>query len=440
MTTKKLAHQAMESIWFQDGKFGLRLEECIEALRVSGLSIDKAQKSKEVSTLEQVIFDYSGINAKIVLDDGAFAATMPPVTNANHIFKNDGYDGLFSMDSANKAMDLLTKSIDHSSIDLKNSKVGGKFSELKSIIYLGYSTLITNKNFTIREVTAILLHEIGHNFTMLEFTNRFITTNQVLAIVSKSIMEKETIEQRSILIKKAGKIISDDEKAFVGYEEITDTKIITNVFIHASFKRAASELGLSVYDQTSMESLADNFAARHGYARDIVTGLDKAVKDYSYEHKGTGARMFIMIMEIALYVGSVFVMTLPVAWATAPAAVMILILFSIMNIAGSTYGNKDYTYDTFKIRYKRLREQEIQRLKNTNISNEDKIFTLDSIEKIDSIISTIGSDDNWITKISLFLSSTNRGIKAARQLQRDLEELSANNLFLASAKLSTLIK
>lgn len=440
MKSRQLISAAMESIWFQDGKFGLKLEKCIEDFRDQRSSITRAQKSEELENLERVIFDYTGINAKVILEDEVFAATISPVTNANHIFKNDGYSPLFDNENSAQAMHNLTKDADESHVNLKEGRVSGKFSELKSVIYLGYGTLIVNKDFTVREVVGILLHEIGHNFTMFEFTNRFITTNQVLAIVSKSIMDKETAEQRSILVKRAGRIIADDEAAFAGYEEITDTKILTNVFIEASFKRAASELGLPAYDQTSMESLADNYAARHGYARDVVTGLDKAVKNYAYEYKSTGARMVIILIEIAILVVTAFIIATPVIWAIQPFVPLFLAFLCVSRVFGGGYGNMDYTYDTFKVRYKRLREQEIHRLKLTNITAEDKKFTLDSIEKIDTIISTVGSEEDWIMKISLFLFKSNRGIKAAKQLQRDLEELSANNLFVASAKLSTLLK
>lgn len=425
--SKRLMHEAMEAIWFQDGEFGKALEKEFKSLIEKSENKEDADNSKEVKNIQAIVLSFTGLPIQLRFSHFTCGNIRYPELKFNHIFNFDQEDA-DSVAMIKEALSTIQYAQREITIDLRNSKVTGFKAHNPTILTLGYKNVLLNKSLSVGNIVAIFLHEIGHMFVNLEFTNRFITTNQFLALMSKSLLNKDSVSTRKLILKQAGKTLADDEKAFDSLEEITDQKIITTVFIDRSFKKAASELGIGVYDETSCESLADQFVARHGYGRQLIEALHFIDSKTDFQRKSIigqfifNAKTLIPFALVTLY----------------PLSVLTYSFIFALSVFISGSDNKDFSYPNVKTRYKRIREQEVENLKLSILDKSSLTERLTTIEKMDTIISKLNDNDEDIfEKIHLFFSKKSRDVKAAIQLQRDLEELSANNLFVASAKLAS---
>jgi len=95
-------------------------------------------------------------------------------------------------------------------------------------------------------------------------------------------------------------------------------------------------------------------------------------------------------------------------------------------------------YDDLKDRYKRVRMQYIDVLKYGDIPAENKKRAIDAIKQLDEIIDRTRNFKTLKTIVSNWIFTKNRNTKADIELQKMLEQLAHNDLFLKSSELSTI--
>lgn len=431
----RLLQQSMESIHFQDGKFGSKIEIIIDNLR------DRYQSGKSpkslLKELSETIENSTGIKVNVKDTDLMLAAVYVPTINIDHVFLDSNYREYHEKD-LKTMIKLAEKHKETSVIDLKNSRVEGIFSRINNDIILCLGELFRDKNpFTTPEITAILLHEIGHLFVCFEYASRTITSNQAISMISKALMGQNPITEYEYVLKVAGKLIAKDAALLKECEEITDMRLISTVIIDKSNKQAKSELNTPFYDYNTFEYLADQFAARHGYGRHLITGLDKLIKNFaSFDHSVWPGRFADITTILTTIVSSIILAGGIAGMVLFPIFVNGIILFN--QILGINYLDNDFTYDKLKVRYQRIREQDIQFLKLNHIDEENKLKVIRSLDQMKTIIDSLVIYEPIYQRMYAFFSSKVRDAKAAVQLQRDLEELASNELFVKAAKLSTL--
>ena len=191
----------------------------------------------------------------------------------------------------------------------------------------------------------------------------------------------------------------DKELAVQKYNELkeeTDTTVVTTVVMAKIQEKRVSELGTAAYDKTTYEALADNFATRMGLGRELVTSLEKIHRLYgSPEYSGETRFMYNMIqiivatyfMLLGAVLGSVLLMI-------AGAPLFFLITWTVSD--GAEYQN---VYDKLKIRYKRVREQLISRLKVKSLAPELVKNILEDLKVLDKIIDQAGEFNSILNEI-----------------------------------------
>ena len=430
----RLLQQSMESIHFQDGKFGAKMELIIQRIKDNKMSSKELADSPELKELEYLIYSNTGILVDLYFIDLNVAAAFVPTINSNHIFLNKAYDE-YSVASVDRMVSLAKRHKEETIVDLKSGLVTGLFSKIKSPILMSFEESFLNKNLEPRHTVAILLHELGHLFTNYEYAARTITTNQCIALISKSLMNKTNVSQHHFVIEQVGELICKDKKSFVEFEHIDDIKILAGVIIDKSITQAKSELNTSNYDYSTCEYLADQYVARQGYGRELIERLDYSHKSILNPNYSATAGFFADFASTILGITAGLLTSAVVSPVVGLFVVGYLLTTQLM---GSSYSNKDYTYDDVQTRLKRIREQVIQQLKNTGEQNEYKAKMLKTLDDTKEIIDKTRIHETIYEKIFLFVSKKNRDAKTAVQLQRDLEELASNELFVKAAKLSTL--
>lgn len=431
-----------ESIDFQTSSFGKELENALSIIRETYKEVKDIYDCPEKRIFEKVVKKHTGLNITLNFNTDIPAATsVPDLTNGSILIHNARRHYLTSNDAL-VCLKASKKDKNGNLVDIKRARVSGQFAELNNVIYV--SGVLFLKDFlTIQEYVAILLHEIGHIFVAFEYVNRTTTNNQVMASVVRTVMEKNNVKEREIIFKEASEILGVKDDRILELEKITDARVISTVILKWGVDNTVSELGMQEYDMNSFEQLADQFSTRQGYGRHLITGLDKLVLSMGSPERSIFHTFFYFIFESWMqfknaqswYYTFMRILGGAVSFVLLyNAFYLTLILLSAIKLAGAK--NKDYTYDILRTRYLRVREQLIQRLKNKSIPSTESKNLIESIKIIDLAVEKTILYKGPLTLVSDFIFSSNRDLNSYILLQRQLEELASNDLFIKSAELS----
>ena len=353
---------------------------------------------------------------------------MPIHVNPSSILGDNDFKDYYTKD-ANKVIKKLEDN-EKTFVDLKNAKVGGAFSTVPSKIYMGFRQLKDMK-LTAREAAAVFMHEVGHAFVAYELAFNTIQTNQILLALHKSLVANDQ-KLFEYSLKLTEKRIGPSSGVYNELKEETDTAVVTTVVMAKIQEKRVSELGTAAYDKTTYEALADNFATRMGLGRELVTSLEKIHRLYgSPEYSGETRFIYNMIqITVATYsmllgavLGSVLLMI-------AGAPMFFLITWTVSD--GAEYQN---VYDKLKIRYKRVREQLISRLKVKSLAPELVKNILEDLKVLDKIIEQTGEFSSILNVVGNIIYPSNWVLSSRKNAQRLLEELASNDLFIKAAQL-----
>lgn len=371
------------------------------------------------SMLPTMLQDASGFK-KITLvvekDRPIDAFTSALSISKMHVFNDEIRRAhLGSADAINlyRALDDVLKG----QIDLTTGKVSGAFAHIPVMIGFGCKMFDPKYKFTDDELTSILLHELGHNFTYCFALHYTCSTNIVLTQAVKAIVAADDMKQKHA-------IMTDVENRLgikiTNQEELTKYDKYENYYVTILGEyreKVYGALGASSYDATMSEQMADMFATRHGAGKALVTALVKLNTLYS----DTRPRLvrYYENAQVLLAFVAFFYITIP------------LIVISVLAndfIAG--------TYDLDKDRYIRIRNEVTASLKDPDLTSDEKKVIIEEIEVLNKIIAVTDNDWHVLGKIAYAVRSSQRSQARNKRLQQELEALTNNPLYVAAAKYS----
>jgi hypothetical protein len=407
-----LSNISQESIDFQPQTFFKELVVAFAALK--GMKKEAAADSEIVGQLAAIIKHYTGLTVAINLGDIEPSVDIPHV-DRNHPLVNafvrnfvTSADGLAMINNANGAA--------RGTVNLRTGKVSGIFSEIKSTINMPLK-MVTEAKFTPEECSAIVLHEVGHLLTYYEYITRSVTTNQILAGVSKALDGSGTIEQREAVLINAKKALKLKDLNTSELAKSTNTKVAEIVVVSNIVRETESELGSNIYDLSTWEMLADQYVTRFGASRHLATGLDKIYRGmWNISFRSLPA---YLAME-ALKLVTLFFM---------PG---IGIMLMAMDGAG------DGTYDKPGMRMKRVRNQIVEAMKDKRLSKSDVERLQADLNTLDSVIADIEDRRQLVGVIwDVVIPSARKAVNQER-LQQELEGFATNELFVKAQQLKQL--
>lgn len=436
---------ASEMIHYQDKSFGNKLTYVFDLVKnllteKPGLVPEnlsdtlKAEKNIQLDEyVSKLIKENTNLNVDVLLSSGIPGAIMVFPFNRNHVFLPEMVRDNYYIKDEKK---ILKESVGlKGSVDLKAGKVEGIFSTYKHTLYLDLSLLLLKLNLTADQVTAIVMHELGHAFTYYEYANRLAQTNELLAQLAFDLHNGDNSpEKREFIFKDLGATLQ------LSNEEVTDLynsndKYILSSKIHKLYIREVGKMSrIAKYDQTNSEALADNFAVRQGYAKELVTALDVLYKGSPYESSLAFALFWASELIFDFIIIPAFIVALISTGMVAAAAVYALGFIAAYIISGSV-SFKDMTYDEIKQRYNRIRLGAIAALKNTDLKKDQVKDILDQLDVIESIMDDtkayIPIKEHVMNLLNPFSWRVNNEISK----QQNLEEMGSNQLFIHSSKL-----
>ena len=410
-----------EAISFQNSNLFNEIVEVFEEYDLKDLV--KPNTLQELG-LDKIIFKHTGIKVKTHLIPfvNNFCISAPKITPNLAIINHDRKDEDWKSKRwlTNGLEITRNKSIVNGFVDIKNSKVGGIFSEIECPVLID-PILINRYKLTPKECAAIYLHEVGHGFTAFEFLIETVTTNQFLSSVTKELLEMTDQNERVIFLGRVEKelnIAIEDKEALAKSE---DGNSLYAVLINSRVDYLRSSTNTAVYDYKSWEFLADQFAVRHGAAKYLASSMSKF-----------GDRNRDTIDTLGIFAFQVLGLSALTLWM--PGIGILASLWFIFK----DFEFKIKPHDDTEQRLRRMRNDLTQRIKNPKVDSDIKEITINEIAALDDLLKSIEDTRPVMEAFWDFVRPSRRDARKQYEFQMKMEKLAGNSMFMHAAKLSTL--
>lgn len=322
-------------------------------------------------------------------------------------------------------------------LDFKKARASGIFSQLEYRIELLTPLFKEETDFII----AIIMHELGHIWTFMEYVHHVTYKNVIVTSIVKDFLGIKEDNLRVEFISKINNIYGVKVP-----EELTkqsDPKAQL-VVIGDIYKQMYNDFSETTYNTTSVEVLADQFASRFGLGINMIKGMS----GNAFSWKGISVSILLtfvsgVIMGTLASFSAFFLVigTIPFTFDIF-LAVVTAGLMSLANITESFAGAKmklgTSTYDTPKQRLVRVRNMMINQLKNDPKNNDAKKL----IEQIDESMAYIEKADDYngfIVKLLRWVSSDFRTQEERKIYNQLLEDLMDNTLYVSGNRFKHLL-
>jgi hypothetical protein len=412
---------ANEEVDFQSGAFYREL--CALFTELEGVKPEAIPDHDAAMQLPALIAHYTGMKVKVAWGKEGPAA-WPPAMTKNHVLLSRWGDHyrhymVTNVDADRLIAESRTRPVGR--VDRKNGRVSGVFSEVESTV--GLPVTLFAKKFTAGEVAALTLHELGHLFALFDLVSHALTTNQILAGLSKKLDQSAGIKDREAVLAKVKSVAELKDLDVEMLARSNDRKVVELVVVSSIARELQSELGMPLFDTNSFEALADQYAVRMGAGRELVTAQEKINRAAGHiAYRGWIAWLFTEALKVILLLA--VPLSLGGTWSMLMASCT----------ADST-GGENEAYGSVKTRYGRIREQLVEAMKNSELDKEAQVSYAEDIEAIDEILATVNDRRQLFSYLADFLSPSRRQRISQEKLQRELEGIANNDLFVKAAAL-----
>jgi hypothetical protein len=398
-------HYKQEAIYHQlDNTLGKEIEAEFERLAKNRLKLNQTK-------IEEIIKKHTNIKVTLDYVEGLTAYVHIPDINHNNVILNAPRKAYFSNKDSDKL--LKDKNIMRGSVDLVKGKVHGCYEEIVSQIVIGTALFEVTSKFTAAEVTAILLHELGHLFVYFEMLATIFVNNFVVAEAAAKLNKAESKQQKALLIKEfdevSGTSLSKNEQLEV--EKLTEEGYAV-VLLTEKITESKNMMNIDIYSCRSFEQLADGFAARMGYYEALATGLDKM-------HRMSGSNAYYHPW-LNLFINIIYALLLN-SWFLFIVVIMLLFV-------DTAYSE----YDSPKERIDKIKRQLISATKLPNLTHEYRAHLIKQYDTVNGLLDEMYENYNLFELIDWVKSMSKR--KIIRQ-QIEMERLLNNDLFMSKTKL-----
>lgn len=335
---------------------------------------------------------------------------------------------------------IKKKEILRSEVDLDRAKFSGFFSELEMKVSINSALKLKTDLFTPQELSAIIMHEIGHCFTLNEHLCYCWTENFVVRTHLEEFRQTKDSKMKSLILSSLvkEKYLTKEDRATV--EQFKETEEGYLYLTKSSYQQTARDYQNKYSDDTMIEVMADNFATRLGFGQPLITALIKMEKFYN----GNSARTVWLAYFFRMITAGMMVF-----FSVAnPIFAFSFGLFYLMMSSFVGVMRLQSMYDKPKDRVEKIRREMIGTLKNYYLSESQKReltkqieFISQKLEEENKYLSSISFP--WLSEIGIttaewfndFFKSDKYKFKSRNQAiseQNELERLLNNDLFFNS--------
>ena len=319
-------------------------------------------------------------------------------------------------------------------IDRKNAKILNLPKDYRAHIFVNPDDIL-RFSFTPRELTAMVLHEMGHAFNEIEYCYTLVNNNVTLVDTFIDNMRNKNKSAKESLIIAYSSVSGN--KDIVKLKNDNYLKVYLTI-LHDIIK--TSKYRINNATKYQVERLSDTFAGRFGLHKELVSSLSKIDKQ---EYR------VLRIIQTLIVLVWVFVslLTVGLCGITGPFAIVFgsmigvviatqsILLYSLLFPDSDVLGTNIHG-DNLS-RYKAIRNDAIKQLRLTNLNKNETKAILANIETIDTLLEqTPKPSIGPIQHVINFLFYGRQ--KEMQKIDELLSSLAENDLHVSAAKLSTL--
>lgn len=442
-SVSQIVRSSMEAIAYQGSTSGL-FRDLTAAFQTCIDNSIKDQKSFMALNMGEIVRMHTGMAIQFKLDPEVGlvnACAMPILLDPNspllQLYKDLGY--AFALDAYTTTHEKilpLTNSL-RGSIDLKRGRVTGVLTKIPTDIMIGSGLWLTAR-LTAEECAAACIHEIGHVFTYFESLLWATTTNITLTSAKRDINRMPDGDMRIKLVFEVAQAlqVKIDKAERLADPKLSDSEFQAIFLAAMGSERARTGAGSGNYDLRSSEVVADQFAARHGAGRQIISGLYKMHKQVNDPvTRPVWLHYFGEVRKLLATTGVVAFL-----FAANPiAGVIAIAMVGLSALAYVSGANPELKiYDDPQERFARIRKDLVQSLKTIRFDPKERAVLLRDIEEIDEIIKTIHNKRTLMNMLWIYVSGERRRQFNQMKFEQELESLVNNDVFVNAAKLQTL--
>lgn len=311
-------------------------------------------------------------------------------------------------------------------IDLKRLKVSGELGGLNEMkVAIGLSFFHPKTGFTDAEITAILLHEIGHVFSALINLGNYVLLNHYLQEAAEVLQGQKPKNSKV-------KFISEEWiKETLTKEELGDfiygkrnPKEATRVALLATRNLPRPHItGSNFTSAVREEQFADLFVSRFGLGKDLASGLVRIGKLWNI----TPAPRALIYMLYFTWIGA--------SIASLGTIIPFLMLYASLQVPGTQLFTDQYRYDEEYERISKMKRDLIFQIKNES-NPKIKKRLLDGIKEIEKLLEQVNKDPEYYYSMFRLYGSKYRKAVHQKQHEETLEYLVNNDLFVKQIELS----
>lgn len=318
-----------------------------------------------------------------------------------------------------KDREATLKKIDNKTgfINTKLAKMGGYMSEVSHYLIIDFG-LFKRMGLTPQELTAVILHELGHAFDGMEEHYRIHTTNRAITDILSDLNNNKP----DTALYKFRKTATKQEYDQAQLSTSKDRQDFCGKLAMKFLKSAKSQFENSKYDETNFENMADTFATRFGRGQELASALGK-LHGVRIDQNNAAIRVTLVTLEV-LAIASLF-LVVPVYGAIVYTVTMSYLL---------RVSNSRMVYDDFYNRLQRLKGTIINGIKDKGLPDELVKSALAQLEFIEKMSQAGREYKSLISDLGDLMYSDARADTYHVNLQRDIERYLNNHLFVQAAQ------
>ena len=340
--------------------------------------IDKSINKKEFKDrfdilskeFEESCYERFGLNIR--LRDSNMFAVLPIVND--EVFNSNMLHNSLNADvkHAYKQMRDFKKFIEKDSftIDLNSAKIKGLDKDTYFPLFINSRSIVFD-NVDMEDYTAIVLHEIGHVFTLLEMYSK---TNRAINSLSNNLLKHNDIN--GVL----------DELEITSHPNATETDKIIMVYNYMT-KDMLNITDSRNNDDTDVEYEADNFTAAFGYGGQLVKALNNQLRPGEIPiGLFTSLFIFYNILNAVLIATLISIFIVPISMFTTILVMLIgdlIINISKTIIRNSKRNPTNDEHGSILERYVKIKTSMIAMLRENDLDRKDKKMLISSINDVE---------------------------------------------------------
>jgi len=312
-------------------------------------------------------------------------------------------------------------------IDFENRKIKNLPEHYVVVFSIDFVSILKELSLTDREMTAVILHEVGH--VMTKFYNMNRTYRHVTGLLNRFLENVNTsnnsIDYMKVFAKSELQMeVNDKPETFL-------IDFAANMMIKSNSD--------DVVSATDAEHQADVFATGFGLSFELSSAVVKLNKYYRQNE-------FAIVLYSALYVASIVsIIAIIISGAAAAglaftASFIYVLMVTVLGKQIESIVNKkssEKTYDELPRRIKRIRNELIKNMEKMDSLTRSR--NLEELLLIEDMIVTSTKGQKFVSKLFDNLPWT-KGKTNHRALLEILEDLQANDIAVARAMLLNELK